>query len=203
MRRGLTVALAIILNAFGQSLTIVTNMGSMPWPASIVNMMHALHWTMTATIFTEGLVVIVLNAAISGWLNWGGLGKEFAFLIPYSFLMQWFADGWRFFGVDRLAIGWRLVCDLAGLLVAFAGVASYQQANCCHPQDDLSMTLKRHFSVRFTMGFNLLLPVIIIIVCVLHNQTLYAVHVGTVIGLLAQRRVVTFYDEYLPALCRC
>lgn len=54
MRRVLAIALAVVLNSIGHSMTIVTNMGSMPWPASIVNIMHTLQWTMTETIFSEG-----------------------------------------------------------------------------------------------------------------------------------------------------
>lgn len=53
--------LGITLNAIGNSLNIVTNLGSILWPASIVNMMHALHWTMWAAIFTEGIVISLLT----------------------------------------------------------------------------------------------------------------------------------------------
>ena len=40
MRRYVFLALAIVLNSIGHSMTIVTNLGSMPWPASIVNIME-------------------------------------------------------------------------------------------------------------------------------------------------------------------
>lgn len=35
MRRYVFLALGIVLNSIGHSMTIVTNLGSMPWPASI------------------------------------------------------------------------------------------------------------------------------------------------------------------------
>ena len=54
MRRLLAIALAVVLNSIVHSMTIVTNMRSIPWPASIVNIMHTLQWTMTETIFSEG-----------------------------------------------------------------------------------------------------------------------------------------------------
>lgn len=63
-------------------MTIVTNLGSILWPASIVNMMHAFGWTMCASIFTEGIVI--------------------SFLTPYSVLMQAFATVWRWWGIDKL-----------------------------------------------------------------------------------------------------
>ena len=66
MRRYVFLALAIVLNSIGHSMTIVTNLGSMPWPASIVNIMHMMGWNMTETIFTEGLFVIGLNILLVG-----------------------------------------------------------------------------------------------------------------------------------------
>lgn len=60
MRRYVFLALAIVLNSIGHSMTIVTNLGSMPWPASIVNIMHMMGWNMTETIFTEGYLSLAL-----------------------------------------------------------------------------------------------------------------------------------------------
>lgn len=96
--------LAIILNSIGHSMTIVTNMGSMPWPASIVNIMHTLGWTMTATIFTEGIAVMVIDALISREIDWRRWLRELIFLVPYSILMQYFAGWWRHFGIDQLSL---------------------------------------------------------------------------------------------------
>ena len=62
MRRYVFLALAIVLNSIGHSMTIVTNLGSMPWPASIVNIMHMMGWNMTETIFTEGLGINVFSS---------------------------------------------------------------------------------------------------------------------------------------------
>ena len=61
MRRYVFLAPAIVLNSIGHSMTIVTNLGSMPSSASIVNIMHMMGWNMTEIIFTEGLFVIGFN----------------------------------------------------------------------------------------------------------------------------------------------
>lgn len=195
MRRWCVIALAIILNSIGHSMTIVTNMGSMPWPASIVNIMHTLHWMMVETIFTEGLVVIVLNLIwTSGW-SWRYLAKQLGFLTPYSILMQCFADCWRWLGVDRLSIYLRIVLDFGGLLTAFVGFAIYQNVGFRHPHDELSITLKHHFNVRFMQSFNMLLPILIVILCASHNHAVFAVNIGTVVGMMTQGWVVNLCDD--------
>lgn len=202
MRRWGAIALAIILNSIGHSMTIVTNMGSMPWPASIVNIMHTLHWTMYQTIFCEGLVVIILNLIwTSGW-SWTYLAKQLGFLTPYSILMQCFADCWRWFGIDRLAIPVRFCFDLVGLMSAFIGFTIYQNVDFRHPQDELSITMKHHFNVRFMQSFNMFLPILIVVLCAFHNHAVFAVNVGTVIGFLLQGRFVNFCDDVWERLTK-
>lgn len=190
--------LAIILNSIGHSMTIVTNMGSMPWPASIVNIMHTLGWTMTATIFTEGIAVMVIDALISREIDWRRWLRELIFLVPYSILMQYFAGWWRHFGIDQLSLAFRLGFDILGLLSAFIGLAIYQKVGIIHPHDELSVTLKERFNTRFKQSFNIILPVLIIIFCGLHNHTFYAVNIGTVLGMICQGTVVDWFNRRIP-----
>ena len=131
MRRYVFLALAIVLNSIGHSMTILTNLGSMPWPASIVNIMHMMGWNMTETIFIEGLFVIGLNILLVGEFVPKEFGWELTFLVPYSILMQLFANLWRFWGIDTMNIFLCFGFDLLGLVIAFAGYALYQQCDCC------------------------------------------------------------------------
>ena len=202
MRRYSYLILAIILNAMGHSLTIVTNVGSMPWPASIVNIMHTLGWTMTETIFTEGMVVIILNIILSGRWQLSRFTRELTFLIPYSILMQLFADAYRIVGIDHLNFWWRLGLDMVGLTIAFLGFSLYQTCDCCfHPHDDLTIILKRRVNAQFVQWFNILLPVIIIAGCTLYNHQIYAIHVGTLFGLLLRSRITGFFDRHVSCHC--
>lgn len=195
MRRWGLLLIAIILNSIGHSMTIVTNMGSMPWPASIVNIMHTLGWSMTATIFTEGIVVMIVNAIISWEINWLKLFHELVFLLLYSLLMQWFAGCWRQIGIDHFQMITRLIYDLCGLVIAFIGFALYQHIGIVHPHDDFSATLKHYLTTRLMQLFNIVMPVCIVIICGLHNQVFYAVNIGTVVGLLGQRYVVDWVNQ--------
>ena len=164
MRRYVFLALAIVLNSIGHSMTIVTNLGSMPWPASIVNIMHMMGWNMTEAMFTEGVFVIGLNILLVGEFVPKEFGWELTFLVPYSIFMQLFANLWRFWGIDTMNIFLRFGFDLLGLVIALAGYALYQQCDCCfQPHDKLTVYLKRRASLKFTKYFNIILPVIIIL----------------------------------------
>lgn len=177
-------------------MTIVTNMGSMPWPASIVNIMHTMHWLMVETIFAEGVVVIILNLIWTRDWSWKYLGKQLGFLVPYSVLMQCFADCWRWFGIDQMPVWPRICFDFIGLFSAFVGFTIYQNANFRHPHDELSITLKRRFNVKFMKQFNMIMPILIVIACACHNRAVFAVNIGTVVGMLTQKRVVDWCERF-------
>lgn len=135
--------LGITLNAIENSMTIVTNLGSILWPASIVNMMHAFGWTMCASIFTEGIVISFLTMILERRMSWKQWRKELIFLTPYSVLIQAFATVWRWWGIDKLDFIPRFGVDILGLLISFTGLAMYSEcAWCFHPHDALSSCLK-------------------------------------------------------------
>ena len=135
--------LVITLNAIENSMTIVTNLGSILWPASIVNMMHAFGWTMCASIFTEGIVISFLTMILERRMSWKQWRKELIFLTPYSVLIQAFATVWRWWGIDKLDFIPRFGVDILGSLISFTGLAMYSEcAWCFHPHDALSSCLK-------------------------------------------------------------
>lgn len=194
--------IGIILNAAGNSLTIVTNLGSLLWPASIVNMMHALHWQMWFSIFMEGIVISFLTMTVERKSSEKEWIEELIFLTPYSILMQAFATVWRSWRVAVLPFFPRLFVDILGLLVSFGGLAMYSKcAWCFHPHDALSSCLKSRWNPKMMKEFNIIVPLIIIFICAFKNHTIYALHIGTIIGLLIQSRFTSLcqitYDKYL------
>ena len=150
---------------------------------------------MTETIFTEGLFVIGLNILLVGEFVPKEFGWELTFLVPYSIFMQLFANLWRFWGIDTMNIFLRFGFDLLGLVIAFAGYALYQQCDCCfHPHDKLTVYLKRRASLKFTKYFNIVLPVIIILLCSLKNHEL-----AIIMSLLMQMRLLNPSNHHFLA----
>lgn len=66
---------------------------------------------------------------------------------------------------------------------------------------DLTIILKRRVNAQFVQWFNVLLPVIIIAGCTLYNHQMYAIHVGTLFGLLLQSRITGFFDRHVSCHC--
>ena len=189
--------LGIIINAAGNSLTIVTNLGSILWPASIVNIMHAMHWNMSLSIFTEGIIVSFLTILLEKHPTWKRWLDELIFLIPYSLLMQLFATGYRAMKIAQLSFGPRFAFDLIGLVISFAGLAMYSDcAWCFHPHDVLSTCLRTKWNPKLMKLFNLIIPLLVIFICFFKNHTIYALHIGTLIGVLFQNRIMEFFQIY-------
>lgn len=116
--------------------------------------------------------------------------------------MQLFATIWRWGGIDTLPFAPRLAFDILGLLISFTGLAMYSEcAWCFHPNDALSSCLKGRWSPKMMKIFNIAAPLLIILICLGKNRTVFALNIGTVVGLLIQSRFTSFcqieYEKYL------
>ncbi|MFM9597010.1 hypothetical protein ACKI1O_47555, partial [Streptomyces scabiei] len=84
-----------------------------------------MHWSMAMSIFTEGMVVSLLTILLEKHPTWHQWIDELIFLVPYSLLMQLFATGYRAAGIDQLPFVPRLIFDLIGFIISFAGLVMY------------------------------------------------------------------------------
>ena len=156
---------------------------------------------MCASIFTEGIVISFLTMILERRMSWKQWCEELIFLTPYSVLMQAFATVWRWWSIDKLDFIPRFGVDILGLLISFTSLAMYSEcAWCFHPHDALSSCLKSRWSPKMMKLFNIIAPLIVIGICFFKNRTIYALHIGTVVGLLIQSRYTSFcqitYEKY-------
>lgn len=198
LRRFYWLALSIILAAAGQSLSIVTDAGSLIWPASIVNILHFTGWPMAIAITFEGTLVIVLTTMVEWHHPFRHILPDLEFLLPYAILMQLFATIWKAIKIPEQIFAVRLLIDIASFFIIFLGAAiSGNVRFCCHPNDTLTQTCNRCLGPRRTRYLNLVLPIILIFVLGFLNRHPYAFHVGTIIAYLIRPRVLDFYNTHL------
>lgn len=182
----------------GQSLSIITDAGSMIWPASIVNILHFTGWPMAIAITFEGALVILLSTTIEWRHPFRHILPDFEFLLPYALLMQGFATIWKKMGIPVLNFSWRLLIDVFAFLIIFLGAAiSGNVRFCCHPNDTLTRICNRCLGPAKTRYLNLILPISIIVILGLYNRHFYAFQIGTVIAYLIRPRLLDFYNNHL------
>ena len=60
-RRLAALTFGLVLNAFGNGITISSNIGTAPWGASEVNLAHIFHTSIALAMFLTGFLVAVIN----------------------------------------------------------------------------------------------------------------------------------------------
>ncbi|WP_338214866.1 hypothetical protein [Lacticaseibacillus salsurivasis] len=192
---------SILLNGFGNGLTVAMNLGSALWTASAVNLAHALHLTLLTVLLAEGVAVVLFNALVLRCLEWRRIAGNFIFMIPFSFLVSWFA---RLIGMTPLValpLIWRVALDLFGIVCTGVAVSIYQRLNVMlHPNDDLMQILRFHFlhgNAALAQPVSYIPPITLILICVLATRQAYALNIGTLFSLVAQGAIVGLADRFV------
>ena len=142
--------LSILLNAAANALTVATNLGSAIWTASAVNLSSLSHISLGTILAIYGVVVIILNTILLKEIVWRRIIGNLLFVLPFSYLVQFFTGIFRQMGVPALSVGWRIGLDLGGVVLIAIAISIYQRVNLIlHPNDDLSYILRFELSTRF------------------------------------------------------
>lgn len=102
--RVVALLLGLVINAFGNGLTVATNMGAAPWTAAEVNLAAWAQTSVGMTMFIVGVLVAVANQLlIRQWDRWRFWG-EVAFITGFSYFIDIFIALFDRLGVPRLPI---------------------------------------------------------------------------------------------------
>lgn len=195
------LALSIVLNSCSNGLTVSTNMGSAIWTASAANLSNWLHWSLGNMLFIEGVVVAVTNLILLKRFDYFRLIRNLLYILPFSYILQWFADLFNHLGVPELGLWWRLILDIIGLFGIAAAVSIYQRANLImHPNDDLPYILRfrfMHGSSVWSQWASNVPPIILVIIAAIGAHQLVAVNFGTVYNIATQGYLIGWSDRHV------
>lgn len=164
------LAFSILLNACSNGLTVSTNMGSAIWTASAANLSNWLHWSLGNMLLIEGVIVAITNLLLLRKFDYFRLIRNFLYIIPFSYILQGFADFFNYIGVPELNIWLRVVLDIIGLFGIAAAV--------------------------WSQWTSYIPPIILIIISVIETHQLVAVNFGTVYNILTQGYLIGWSDHH-------
>ncbi|WP_125710637.1 hypothetical protein [Lacticaseibacillus porcinae] len=192
---------SLLLNGFGNGLTVAMNLGSALWTTSAVNMSHAFGVSLLLILLLEGVAVVLFNAAVLGHLDWRRIAGNFIFMIPFSFLVSAFADVIKMTPLVTMPLVIRVGLDLIGIICIGCAISIYQRINVViHPNDDLMQIIRFKFfhgNAAIAQVVSFLPPIIIDILCVSFTRQIYAINIGTLFSLVAQGAVIGFADMHV------
>lgn len=194
------LAFSIFLNSCSNGLTVSTNMGSAIWTASAANLSNWLLWSLGNMLLIEGVIVAITNLLLLRKFDYFRLIRNLLYIIPFSYILQGFADFFNYIGVPDLNIWFRVILDIIGLFGIAAAVSLYQRANLImHPNDDFPYILRfrfMHGSAVWSQWTSYIPPIILIIISVIETHQLVAVNFGTVYNILTQGYLIGWSDHH-------
>lgn len=191
----------LILNAFGNALTISANMGSAVWTASAVNYSHWFNVNVGVLLFIIGFLNTVTNQILIKYWDWPRFIGEIAYVCFFSYFVSLFVNLLNSLGIGTLPIVIRAVLSCLGIVFFCTAISLYQRANILmHPNDDTTNILRFFYLRKSAVAAQLLdfvPPIAAIIISFAVTKNLYAVNIGTIFSILFNGLIIQTADKYI------
>lgn len=193
-------ALSIVLNSLGNALTVAMNLGSALWTASAVNLHAVTPLSLSWLLFLEGVLVIIVNIIILRRFEWNRIIGNLIFMVPFSYLVQFFAVGVAHL-LGGLPLWSKVIVDCFGICLIGTAISLYQRVNWwMHPVDDMTQIIRFRYlkgSAWVSQLVTFAAPTLAIIVIFIATHHMQAVNVGTIFALLFQGAIVGWADRHI------
>ncbi|MFD1440745.1 hypothetical protein [Lacticaseibacillus hegangensis] len=202
---GFYLVLSILLNGFGNGLTVCMNLGSALWTASAVNLTHTLHWSLLVVLLVEGVAVTATNVMFLGRFDWRRVLGNLIYMFLFSYVVAGFTALLQLTPIQTWPLAVRVLLDLFGLVCIGVAISIYQRVNVImHPNDDFMQIIRfkwLHGRAAVAQPISFIPPIAISLVCFLITRQLYAINIGTAFSLLCQGFVIAAADRVVfPSL---
>lgn len=191
------LVVSVLLNAFGNALTVKAALGSAPWTAASLNVSSALGITVGQALIIAGGIVLIVDDFLRG--HWNRMKDLFNFLYVLSF--GYLIDAWLFV-MQHMAVNGMIVrvtvCTI-GILCIGCALSIYFRINLVlHPFDDLMKIMQEKFfhghivpAQRLSLG----IPLAIGLAVGLIRHDLIGISLGTVISFLCTGYFIVLFDK--------
>ena len=113
-QRWLALVLGLVVNAFGNGLSVASNMGTSPWTASEVNLSHWLGTSVGLAIFAVSCLAAIVNQLLLRHWDLPRLLGEISFVFFFSYFVDIFSGTFTKMGIMRYRRGGAFCWQLPG-----------------------------------------------------------------------------------------
>lgn len=199
--RVVALIIGLILNAFGNALSVAANAGSGIWTAAAVNIAYWIHGNVGLILLIVGICSALLNQLLIHQVDVPRFIGEVVFISGFSYFIDLFVAMFTKWGIPSLGLGWRMVLSILGVTIFACSISIYQRANLImHPNDDTSNILRfMYLGGRATASqfVDFIPPIIMIIVCYVFTHQIYSVNVGTLYSILFNGVIIAAADKHI------
>ena len=194
-------AISLIINSFGNGLSVATAMGSAPWTAGAANLAHLTGWQIGLFLALFATVIAFLNMLLAMNFNWPRLLGNVLFGLSFSLLVGVFSNFFIQIGVQTLPWWARLPLDFFAIWNIGVAISIYQRVNwILHPLDDLTNILRFdyfHGNASKAQMSNFIVAIGISAAAFLISHQIVALGLGTLVSFFFQGRNIAWADRHL------
>ncbi len=199
--RVVALIIGLLLNAFGNALSVAANAGSGIWTAAAVNIAYWIHGNVGIILLIVGVLSALLNQLLIRKVDIPRFIGEVAFISCFSYFIDLFVGIFTKWGIPALPLGWRMALSVLGVTIFACSISIYQRANLImHPNDDTSNILRfMYLGGRATASqlVDFIPPIIMIAVCYAATRQIYSVNVGTLYSILFNGIIIAASDKHI------
>lgn len=192
---------SLVINSFGNGLSVASDMGSAPWTASAANLANLTGWQIGIFLALFAIAVAFLNMFLAMNFNWPRLLGNVAFGLSFSFLVGLFSSLFINLGIHTLPWWLRLPIDFFAIWNIGVAISIYQRVNwVLHPLDDLTNILRFdyfHGNASKAQMSNFIVAIAISLITFLFTHQFVALGIGTIVSFLFQGRNIAWADKYI------
>lgn len=193
--------IGLLFNAVGNGITVATNMGSAPWTASAANLANVAHAPIGAFLWLYGIVAAIFAAILIGHFDVRRFISNLAFVFLFGLIINYISQLFISLGMMQLPWYWRILIDLAGIVMIAFGISITQRIQIVlHPLDDVVVITRfKYFHGNATVSqlVNFMIPMLISLAVWAVTHELVALNVGTIVSFLAQGMIVGWADKHV------
>ncbi len=193
--------IGLILNAFGNALTISANMGSAVWTASSVNYSHWFSINIGIILFIIGFLNTVTNQVLIRHWDWPRFIGEIGYVCFFSYFVNIFVRLFNQAGIGQLPTAIRAILSCLGIIFFCVAISLYQRANILmHPNDDTTNILRFFYlkgSAIAAQLIDFIPPILAMVLSFMMTGDLYAVNIGTIFSILFNGLIIQTADKLI------
>lgn len=189
--------LSVLLNAFGNALTVKATLGSAPWTAAGLNLSNIMGITVGNALIIIGFITLIADDLLRR--HWNRMKDVYNFLYVLSF--GYVIDAWLFVMQHITVNGFllRIAVCVFGIMCIAAALSIYFRVNLVlHPFDDLLKILRDkyfHGNVVLAQRVSLGIPLTVGLTVGLVRHHLIGINIGTIISFLCMGYFILLFDK--------
>ena len=189
-------AVAIFLNAFGNTITIISALGTGPWIALSENISSFFGILVgTSTIIIQ-VVLFICACFLNREFSYVLVAKSVAISMTFGFLVDFFImlSGMVYIPVS---VVFRVILFIFGVVSVLIGVSIYIRLNIALMPFDMVLRalMLRLGSVKYASMIFLSVPIVLALLLSLLNGELVGVGIGTMVCLVINPYLLDFFEK--------